>query len=160
MAELQFRRAHAHEAAALSALALASKSHWGYSDTQIAAWRDELIVTPADISAYHAHVGMAGADTIGFFLLRPGSPNWALEHFWMAPQHTGRGLGRAMLLHAACIAAQEGAAGLSIDADPNAEAFYLHCGAARIGLIAAPIEGAPERTRPQLLLGCPAHSAR
>jgi hypothetical protein len=41
---------------------------------------------------------------------------------------------------------------LAIDADPNAEAFYLAKGARRIGEIAAPIEGHPDRVRPQMLL--------
>ena len=46
----------------------------------------------------------------------------------------------------------DGVANLAIDADPNAEAFYLANGARRVGEDAAPIEGLPGRTRPQLLL--------
>jgi hypothetical protein len=37
---------------------------------------------------------------------------------------------------------------VTIDADPFAEAFYLHCGAERCGEVAAPIPGLPDRTRP------------
>ena len=39
-----------------------------------------------------------------------------------------------------------------IDADPNAENFYVHCGATVTGVVPAPIEGQPGRTRPQLRL--------
>jgi hypothetical protein len=39
-----------------------------------------------------------------------------------------------------------------IDADPHAEAFYRACGALRIGGVAAPIDGQPQRVRPQLVL--------
>ena len=39
---------------------------------------------------------------------------------------------------------------LTIDADPNAELFYLAYGAIRTGTIAAPIEGVPDRVRSQL----------
>jgi hypothetical protein len=45
-----------------------------------------------------------------------------------------------------------GASGLLIDADPNAELFYIACGATRFGEIPAPITGQPDRVRPQLEL--------
>ena len=64
----------------------------------------------------------------------------------------GRGVGRALLSHAARLAAEAGASALAIDADPNAEQFYLAFGAERVGSLAAQIEGAPGRERPQLLL--------
>ena len=37
-----------------------------------------------------------------------------------------------------------------VDADPNAESFYLACGANRCGEVPAPIPGEPGRVRPQL----------
>lgn len=37
-----------------------------------------------------------------------------------------------------------------VDADPNAESFYLESGAVRRGVVPAPIPGEPERVRPQL----------
>lgn len=41
---------------------------------------------------------------------------------------------------------------ITIDADPNAEAFYLACGVIRVGHVAAPIFADPSRVRPQLSL--------
>jgi hypothetical protein len=40
----------------------------------------------------------------------------------------------------------------TIDSDPNAEPFYLACGAERTGAIPAPIAGQPARVRPQLVV--------
>ena len=85
-------------------------------------------------------------------LLPASSDCWQLEHFWVAPENMGCGVGRALLAHAVGIAASGGAQALAIDADPNAEPFYLACGALRVGAVAAPTEGAPSRARPQLLL--------
>ena len=51
--------------------------------------------------------------------------------------------------HALETAARGGAASVSVDGDPNAERFYLACGAERRGEIAAPIPGEPGRVRPQ-----------
>lgn len=62
------------------------------------------------------------------------------------------GIGSALLGDAAARAAATGAHVLAIDADPNAESFYLANGARRVGEIAAPIEGHPDRVRPQMLL--------
>ena len=63
-----------------------------------------------------------------------------------------RGIGRALLAHAAGTARAGGDSAILIDADPNAEAFYLACGAARGGSVAAPIASEPERVRHQLSL--------
>ena len=41
---------------------------------------------------------------------------------------------------------------LHIDADPHAERFYLACGALRVGAVPAPLEGEPQRVRPQMAL--------
>jgi hypothetical protein len=61
-------------------------------------------------------------------------------------------MGRALFAHAASTAAQGGADALVLDADPNADAFYLACGARQMGWIPAPMPGAPERQLPQFRL--------
>lgn len=85
------------------------------------------------------------ARIVGFFMLVPPFPEWKLEHFWISPSSMGRAL-------------PSYAAALAIDADPNAEGFYLACGAERVGSIIAPIEGAPNRERPRLRLVLRHHS--
>jgi len=59
-------------------------------------------------------------------------------------------IGRELLNHALARAAQGGASEVTVDADPNAESFYLACGGTRRGEVPAPIPGQPERVRPQL----------
>jgi hypothetical protein len=63
-----------------------------------------------------------------------------------------RGIRRALLAHAVNTACLAGASSIVIDADPNAEPFYVACGAVRQGIVAAPIAGDPARVRPQLSL--------
>ena len=151
--EMHIRRALENEAEVLSALAFKSKAHWPYSASQLDAWRDALAVSAAEISSRPTCVAEVEARPAGFFMLLPASSDcWQLEHFWVAPASMGRGVGRALLAHALGMAADAGAQTLAIDADPNAEPFYLACGALRVGTVAAPIEGAPSRKRPQLLL--------
>jgi len=149
---MHIRRAHESEATVLSAIARESKAYWPYSATQLAAWRDDLTVLPSTVSSLPTYVAEVEAKVAGFFVLVPSSLHWKLEHFWVSPSSMGHGVGRALLSHAAALAAEGGATALAIDADPNAERFYLACGAQRVSLLAAPIEGSPGRERPQLLL--------
>ncbi len=72
-----------------------------------------------------------------------------LEHLWLLPEKMGLGLGRALFEHAARRAASLGAEILRIEADPNAEGFYLRMGAARVGEIVYELEGR-ERVLPLL----------
>lgn len=153
----RLRTARVGEAALLSGIAHASKAHWPYPAVQLARWRDDLRVEPAQIDARYARVAEASAGEVaGFSIIVPPATgtggDWLLDHLWVLPGHTGLGIGRALLEAARQLAAAQGASAMHIDADPHAEAFYLAHGAQRIGTIAAPIEGQPGRVRPQLRL--------
>ena len=148
----KIRRALPSEAAALSALAFEAKALWPYTPAQLALWRDELTVLPATIATHATYVAEMEKTIVGFFVLERALPHWRLEHLWVSPSRVGLGVGRALLAYASSLAAQGGSTAIAIDADPNAEAFYLECDASRVGTVAAPIEGAPDRVRPQLLL--------
>jgi len=149
---MHIRRAVARDAETLSALALRAKAYWGYARTQLEAWRPVLEISPQTVSTHPTFVAELDGRVVGFYSLVPSASSWELDHLWVAPEHMQRGLGRALVLHALRTARAGGATSLVVDADPNAEAFYVACGAARIGEIAAPIAGEPNRVRPQLVL--------
>ena len=149
---MQIRRARASEASALSALAIAAKQHWPYAAEDIERWRPLLTVSEDELVSRPSFVAEVDGEAAGFYLLIPNEATWELEHLWVSPQLTRRGIGRALLAHAARTARAGGASAIFIDADPNAEAFYLACGAARVGSVAAPIASDPARVRPQLAL--------
>lgn len=149
---MQIRPARASEASTLSTVALAAKQLWGYSSEDIERWRPQLTVSAAEITLHPTFVVEVDREVAGFYMLLPHQPAWVLEHFWIAPRFVRRGIGRALLAHAAATAQLGGASTLAIDADPNAEAFYLACGAIREGSVAAPTASDPARIRPQLSL--------
>lgn len=151
-ASFPIRRARVDEAVELSAIALASKASWRYPAAVLAGWQVQLTVNADTIAGCTTYVVEEDSRVSGFYVLLPALPHWALDHFWVAPTAMGRGVGSALLTHALDVAARGGATGLAIDADPHAEAFYVACGARHVGVVAAPIPGFPERTRPQLLL--------
>jgi GNAT superfamily N-acetyltransferase len=149
---MHIRRAIETEHRTLSAIAVQAKAHWRYSAAQLEAWRDDLAVSPDAIEQWPTYVVEVEGQIAGFYMLMMNGETWWLEHLWVMTAQMGRGLGRALVAHAAGVAAQQGAATIAIDADPNAESCYLACGATRVGAIAAPIEGSPSRQRPQLVL--------
>jgi GNAT superfamily N-acetyltransferase len=153
---LVFQRALASEAPLLTKLAFASKSYWPYSIAQLQSWAPTLEVTPSEMERYPTVGARSGDTVVGFYQLRAGSAGtMRLEHFWLLPAFMGRGFGRAMLANAAGRARELGAERLTIEADPHAEAFYLACGAVRVGNVPAPIEGTEDRVLPVLELPLP-----
>ena len=149
---VRIRRARAFEAAALSSLAREAKQHWGYGSEDMERWHEQLVVNPDDITTNPTFVAEVDDVVVGFYFLVPKSTCWELDHLWVAPRVQRRGIGRALLAHAVDTAHRGGATSIIVDADPNAEPFYIACGAIRQGVVAAPIPTDPGRIRPQLLL--------
>ena len=146
------RPARCDEAPLLAELAWAAKAFWHYPPAQLEAWREALSPSAASIAKHPTTVIEVGGRLAAFCQLRLGTLSADLEHLWVHPEHMGQGLGSALLSHALQHLAASGRAVLHIDADPHAEGFYRRHGATRVGAIPAPIEGHPDRVRPQLRL--------
>jgi GNAT superfamily N-acetyltransferase len=144
------RRAVPSEADALTALALAGKRHWGYPEAWLEAWRATLTITPDYVAA---HVVCCAEDeagrVVGFYAVEGDGGSCRLEHLWLDPSAIGGGLGRQLFEHAVQTTQALRAAELLIEAEPNAEGFYLHMGAQRIGETVSYLTG-KKRVLPQL----------
>ena len=148
---MRFRKARLDEAESLTRLVMVAKAHWGYSDEQLEAWRPSLAVTAEQLSSQPAFV-LEADGVVGFYSLRVVDDTCQLDNLWVAPSEVGHGHGWKLLAHAVNVVRNMGLREIQIDADPNAEGFYVHCGAIIVGAVRAPIEGQPDRTRPQLQL--------
>jgi ribosomal protein S18 acetylase RimI-like enzyme len=148
---MRFRKARPDEAESLTRLVMEAKAHWGYRAEQLEAWRPSLAVTAEQLRSQPAFV-LEADSVVGFYSLRVVDAACELDNLWVAPSEVGRGHGRELLAHAVNMARSMGLREIVIDADPNAEKFYVHCGAVVTGAVPAPIEGQPRRTRPQLRL--------
>lgn len=149
---MRIRVARADEAGLLGSIAFEAKSHWNYSPAAMAGWRRELVVRLDSTDRRPAFVAEQADVVAGFCQLALEGDVPDLEHLWVRPAFMGRGVGRALLERASATLTELGYTRLRIDADPNAEAFYRHCGATRVGEVAAPIAGEPGRVRPQMTL--------
>jgi N-acetylglutamate synthase-like GNAT family acetyltransferase len=133
---MNIRPARFDEAEVLSALALRSKAHWGYSQKFIEACRAELRYEPAQIeSARWSFVVAEGADGIvGFYALeRMSEKQIELAALFVEPEWIGKGVGRALLNDARYRARQTGSSVLTIQSDPYAAEFYQSMGAQPTG---------------------------
>lgn len=146
------RPARPVDTAALSEIAQRAKACWGYSPAQLALWRADLTMDAAALAAGPAFVGELDGTIAGFYQLGLEHGSAALTHLWVDPWAMRRGLGRALMQHAARHAAAAGAGCLLIDADPYAAPFYHACGARLANELPAPIAGQPDRVRPQFIL--------
>lgn len=152
MTPFTIRMARLADLSALDGIALEAKAHWGYSAAQLAAWRDDLL-TPADsLASRPVFVAEIEDTVVGFTQVATDVAPWEVWALWVKPACMRRGIGKALLGRARSFAAAAGQRQLAIDSDPNASELYLRCRATPVGVVPAPIPGAPGRVRPQFLL--------
>jgi len=150
---MQIARAEISQAPALSAIAWTAKAHWGYPAHWMEQWRELLTITPDFVAQHETFVAHLAGEAIGFYALVETPDSISLDHLWVLPERIGQGIGRALFKHAAGRAAARGASRLTIESDPQAEPFYLHLGARRVGAVPSEIDGQP-RELPLLVFDC------
>ena len=147
---IEIRRAQPQDAEVLTAIAHAAKRHWNYPEDWIAQWNLDLTITPGFITENEVFVALIDGQIAGCCALVLTNSLAEIEHMWMRPEHMGTGTGRALFTHAKLRAEERGANVLELSADPNAEGFYAHMGAKRIGEIPAGMSGQEDRVLPRM----------
>lgn len=150
------RAARTDEGAALTALSLRSKAHWGYDADFMRRCVAALTVDPDAIAEGRVFVavdtteralGVAGVAP----LEAPG--HCEITHLFVAPEAMGRGVGRALFDRLVRWMRAQDRTRLMILSDPQAEAFYRRCGAIRLRM--APSDAIPGRELPLLCYRIP-----
>ncbi len=145
----RFRPARPDELEAITALAIRSKRHWGYSDEFMAALIQELTFQEADLEDERTRVEVFEGDDgrlIGALRMRRRTELAYLEDLWIDPEAIGRGYGRIGFERACAIGREWGKGVMELEADPFAEPFYLHVGAVRVAM--SPVPRVPGRAVP------------
>lgn len=146
--EMRLRKPQISELPALSALIMRSKAVHGYDAAFMEACREELTLTPEKVAAGPVIVAELDGAPAGVAQIMAHDDEWHLQLLFVDPRHMGSGLGRHMLAWADEEARHMGATELLIEADPDAEFFYLKMSAKR----QAPSESIPGRMLPLLVL--------
>jgi len=137
---VEIQDARATDAEALTEIRVQSKGHWGYSAGTLEAWRPAMRMTPEYIRANRVRTIHADGALVGFHALKGGATP-ELDHLWLLPAVIGQGLGRVALADSLRCAAELGYAALRIISDVDAQGFYLHFGAVRVGEFFSPVQG-------------------
>jgi GNAT superfamily N-acetyltransferase len=138
---MEILRATPGDAGTLTGISFAAKRYWGYPEQWMERWQESLTITPDFIRRNEVYAATSDKVVVGFYALAGRGRRIELEHLWVAPDHIGTGVGRALFDHAVRRAAALGAEVLGIEADPNAEGFYRRMGARRVGGTSYPIDG-------------------
>ena len=142
--------ARPEDADALTEIAFAAKRHWGYPEAWIESWRDILTMRPEFIRANVTYCAVENDRPVGFYLLAQERDGAHLDHLWILPEATGRGIGRVLFEHAVEQTRNLGFRAIQIEADPNAQGFYQRMGARRVGTSINEVDG--ERRELPLLI--------
>jgi GNAT superfamily N-acetyltransferase len=145
---LSIRRAVPGDAARLSRLAQRAKSHWGYPADWLATWRPQLTIGPQYLTDHRVLVAEDAGEAVGMCALEDCGEWWSLEHLWVEPGSIGQGVGRALVEQALALAREAHPGRIIAEADPNAAGFYRYLGAVQVGVLPAPMPGAPDRVLP------------
>jgi len=76
------------DAAALTAIAVSSKAHWGYPDHWIREWLPQLNVSSEFIATHRVIAVHVNQRLIGFYALSDQTVS-DLVHFWLMPSSLG-----------------------------------------------------------------------
>jgi GNAT superfamily N-acetyltransferase len=131
---MNIARAQPDDAVLLTDIAFAAKRHWGYPEKWMESWRDALTVQPEFIAHHETYAAILDGRTVGFYALGRRDDRLELLHLWVLPNAMGQGVGRSLFLHCLERARALGCRKLEIESDPNAEGFYQHMGAQRVGV--------------------------
>lgn len=132
--DIEIRRARPEDADVLTDLSLRSKRSNGYDDAFMAACRDELTVTAADLAAGEYWVAEAGTVCgCACLAVDPDGRSGEVHAFFIDPGWQRKGVGRLLWRTLLARARAHGLARLHLDADPAAVPFYAAMGFAVVG---------------------------
>ena len=129
------RRARPVESPVISDLAFRSKAHWGYDQEFLESCREDLTLSPREVTDKPVYVLVGDDGTIaGFYSLDPAEDGRVeLDDLFVDPTFIGKGGGRRLWEHAVAKARDLGFRELIIQSDPHAEGFYRAMGAVGAG---------------------------
>ena len=130
------RKAAAFEYDELTAIAMSSKAHWGYSQSFMQTCAHELIVTQDDLlnPFFTYWVIIFNDEIVGFASLKPINEDIIeLDALFIKPSYMRKGAGSALFKHFLLLLKVSSYSCLTILSDPQAAMFYESRGAILVG---------------------------
>lgn len=125
----------------LTQITIAAKRHWNYPEHWIQIWLPLLTITPEYISRYETWIATLNDKPVAYYSLKEAENDLWLDNLWVLPEQMGKGIGKELFVHALERSRKCGVSVIKIEADPNAQPFYEHMGARKIGKHHSEIDG-------------------
>ena len=129
-------------AEALTRITIAAKRYWNYPEHWIQHWLPMLTIQHDYIAFNETWMAVVQDEPAAYYSLKQDDELW-LDNLWVHPAHMGKGLGKDLFTHALERSRICSASKLKIEADPNAQSFYEHMGARKVGEHRSEIDGQP-----------------
>ena len=120
---MKFRTADINDLEALNTISVKSKGYWGYPESWIEKWLDELTLDNDKFSNQNILVVEHESKLIGFASIVENIENYEILHLWILPEFIGKGFGKK-LLEKTIQTFVKSEKEIIVEADPNAEKFY------------------------------------
>jgi len=146
---IRLRPVRPDELAELTELCLRSKAVWGYDAAFMAACRAELTLQPRHLDTPMQVAETENGEVVGLAQIKVDGSEAELARLFIEPGVLRTGAGRLLFAWAAAEAHRLGAVRMTIDADPDAAAFYQRMGARLDGEV--PSGSIPGRMLPRLV---------
>ncbi|MDY8134454.1 GNAT family N-acetyltransferase [Aquimarina sp. 2201CG5-10] len=138
---MKIQKALRTDAEEITELTIRSKSYWGYSKEQIEEWRDDLTITPKYIDDNEVYRLVENETLIGFYAYNPeNKTDVKLNFLFIDPESIGKGFGKILITDFLHRVEKTDFKRVILDADPNAEKFYLQMGFQVIGKLKSSIK--------------------
>ncbi len=147
---IRLRPVRPDELAELTELCLRSKAVWGYDAAFMAACRAELTLRPRDLDTPMQVAETDNGEVVGLAQIKVDGREAELARLFVEPDLLRTGAGRTLFAWAVAEAHRLGAVRMTIDADPDAAAFYQRMGARLDGEV--PSGSIPGRMLPRLVV--------
>jgi GNAT superfamily N-acetyltransferase len=140
---ISIRHVLPEEAAVLSRIAWAAKSHWGYPERWMDIWKPQLTFVPEYFEENEGWLAEINGVPIAFYTLLENDGRAWIENLWVLPEFIGKGVGKRLFSHALELSRQRKYTHLRLEADPNAVGFYEKMGMKKIGEQVSEVDGQP-----------------
>lgn len=138
---LKIIQAQEKDSEELTKIAFLSKRYWRYPEEYLKIWEKELTITPEYIRNNRAFMAVSDGETAGFYTLAEREGIVYLDHLFLKPKFTGKGIGTKLIENMISLMKEEKVKEVKVYVDPHAEEFYLKLGGVIENWVQSRIEG-------------------
>lgn len=132
---ISFRCATEEDLDNLNQLAYFSEAHWGESAEFLTRFKEAYAIDYKYLAKHHVVLMEESGSLLGFYAIKNVERLWELDFFYISAALIGYGYGKIMWDHLIQKCIDLGILSFEFVTSPEAEAFYLKMGAARIGMV-------------------------